>query len=197
MALEVVKLATMSPDTPLLERVACGDRTAVSACIDRYSGLVWSLARRFVANEADAEEVVQEIFIELWSTAARFDATRASEATYVSMIARRRLIDHVRRVARAPAREMLTDVEHLLARDGEPHLEATSETGRVLQAMTSMSCEQKQVVHMSTWLGMSHAAIAERTGQPLGTVKSHLRRGLIAIREQLGLDATGGSNEYR
>ncbi len=80
----------------LLQRIAGGDRSAVAACIDTYSGLVWSLARRFLQNEADAEETVQEIFLELWEKAARFDPGVAGEVTFVSMIARRRLIDRRR-----------------------------------------------------------------------------------------------------
>ena len=176
----------MAADDPLLERIAAGDRGAVAHCIDRYSGLVWSLARRFIANEADAEEAVQEVFMELWKTADRFDARRSAEATYVSMVARRRLIDRLRRSRARPDSEPLQDVEHLLARDGHVALEASAETSRVMRVIDAMAPEQKQVVHMSAWLGMSHAAIAERMMLPLGTVKSHLRRGLLRIREQLG-----------
>ena len=66
----------------LLERIASGDRSAVAVCIDTYSGLVWSLARRFLANDADAEDAVQEIFMEIWSTADRYDANVAGDTTY-------------------------------------------------------------------------------------------------------------------
>lgn len=183
----------MTAEASLLERIAGGDRSAVALCIDQYSGLVWSLARRFIANEADAEEAVQDVFMELWANASRFDATKAGEATWISMVARRRLIDRARRENRAPESEPLADVEHLLTRDGHAAIEASAETTRVMEVIESMNPEQMQVVRMSTWLGMTHAAIAERTNLPLGTVKSHLRRGLSRIREQLGVAAAGGA----
>ncbi len=183
----------MSAEGSLLERIASGDRTAVALCIDQYSGLVWSLARRFIANDADAEEAVQDVFMELWTKASRFDASKAGEATWISMIARRRLIDRARRESRALDTEPLADVEHLLSKDGRSAIEASAETTRVMKVIEAMNPEQMQVVRMSTWLGMTHAAIAERTNLPLGTVKSHLRRGLSRIREQLGVDAVDGA----
>lgn len=183
----------MSTDHSLLERIASGDRKAVALCIERYSGLVWSLARRFIPNEADAEEAVQDVFIELWANAKRFDAEKAGEATFVSLVARRRLIDRARREQRAPDSQPLADVEHLLSRDGHIAIEASAESRRVMKVIEAMNPEQKQVVRMSTWLGMTHQAIADQTNLPLGTVKSHLRRGLSRIREQLGVAVTGGA----
>lgn len=183
----------MSTQDSLLERIADGDRDAVALCIERYSGLVWSLARRFIANNADAEEAVQDVFMELWSNAAKYDSTRAGEATWISLIARRRLIDRARREQRAPSTEPLADVEHLLSRDGRAAVEASAESERVMRVIESMNPEQKQVIRMSTWLGMTHQAIAEQTDLPLGTVKSHLRRGLNRIREQLGVSADGAA----
>ena len=185
----------MAAEDPLLVRISRGDRDAVTRCIEHYSGLVWSLARRFIANESDAEDAVQEIFMELWSTASRFNPARSAEATYVSMIARRRLIDRIRKSNREPASEPLQDVEQLLSRDGHVALESSADSDRVMQVIETMNAEQKQVVHMSAWLGMSHAAIAERIDMPLGTVKSHLRRGLLRIREQLGEGAGTSGGE--
>lgn len=175
----------MATEEPVLERVGRGDREAVAQCIELYSGLVWSLARRFIANESDAEEAVQEIFVEIWSTASRFDPARSGEATFISMIARRRLIDRVRKSGREPEREPLQDHEQFLTRDGHITLESAADTSRVLRVIETLDAPQQQVLRMSTWLGMSHAAIAEHTEMPLGTVKSHLRRGLLRIREQL------------
>ena len=183
----------MSTDDSLLERIANGDRDAVALCIQRYSGLVWSLARRFIANEADAEEAVQDVFIELWSNAKRFDAGKSGEATFVSLLARRRLIDRARREQRAPDSQPLADVAHLLSQSGHAAIEASAETRRVMHVIEAMNPDQKQVVRMSTWLGMTHQAIADQTNLPLGTVKSHLRRGLSRIRKQLGITAADGA----
>ena len=83
-------------DPPILTRVARGDSAAVRECIDRYGGLVWSLARRFFANTADAEDATQDVFIHLWKSAGAYDPAIASEAVFVTTIARRRLIDGLR-----------------------------------------------------------------------------------------------------
>lgn len=177
----------------LLERIANGERDAVAQCIERYSGLVWSLARRFIANEADAEEAVQDVFMELWTHAAKFDPAKAGEATWISLVARRRLIDRARRERRTPDSEPLADTDQILSHEGHAAIEASAESERVMKLIEAMNPEQKQVIRMSTWLGMTHAAIAEQTHLPLGTVKSHLRRGLIQIREQLGVASTTGA----
>jgi RNA polymerase sigma-70 factor (ECF subfamily) len=83
----------MNAKPTFLERIAAGDPLAVEGCLEKYRGLVWSMARRFAGNHADAEDVVQEIFIELWRHAGRFDAVVAAESTFVTTIARRRLIE--------------------------------------------------------------------------------------------------------
>jgi RNA polymerase sigma-70 factor (ECF subfamily) len=177
---------TRAKEQSLLERIANGEREAVDLCIERYSGLVWSLAGRFIHNPADAEEAVQDVFMELWTNAGRFDASKAGEATWVSLVARRRLIDRARRDHRSPDGEPLANVEHLLTRDGQAAIEATVETQRVMQIIDAMEPARKKVLRMAAWLGMSHAAIAGELDMPLGTVKSHLRRGLSRVREQLG-----------
>lgn len=169
-----------------LEKIAQGDRNAVAECIETYSGLVWSLSRRFLRNHADAEEVVQEIFMELWEKADRFDSRVAGEATFISMVARRRLIDKRRKLNREPDSQPLDEVEHALCEDGQKVLEASAETQRVLAVLKTLQPEQQEVINMSSWLGMSHGAIAEQTGIPLGTVKSYLSRGLTTIRDALG-----------
>lgn len=170
----------------LLQRIAGGDREAVAACIDTYSGLVWSLARRFLRNDADAEEAVQEIFLELWEKSARFDPAVAAEVTFVSMIARRRLIDRRRKLDSEPVAQALDEIEHSLCDDAQGVLEANAELARVVDVIRTLKPEQQEVINMASWLGMSHAAIARQTGIPLGTVKSHVARGLLRIREALG-----------
>ena len=176
----------------LLQRIAGGDRTAVAACIDTYSGLVWSLARRFLQNEADAEEAVQEIFFELWEKAARFDPAVAGEVTFVSMIARRRLIDRRRKLDNEPIAESLDEAEHSLCDATQNLLETNAELARVVAVIRTLKPEQQEVINMASWLGMSHSAIASQTGIPLGTVKSYVARGLIKIREALGEPTLAG-----
>lgn len=184
----------MTAEPTLLQRVARGERAAATACIEAYSGLVWSLARRHLCNRADAEDAVQDIFMQLWRQAGRFDPDRGEEATFVSMLARRRLVDRLRRDRREPERASLEDAERVLCEDGRRTLERSAEIERVLGILEALDPKQREVIHLSSWLGLSHGAIAQRTGLPLGTVKSHLRRGLINIRERLG-ETGAGSDE--
>src|SRR5688572_30887642 len=94
----------------ILNRIAAGDKTAVEECLKKYGGLVWSLARRMLRNSDDAEDAVQEIFLEVWKNAGKFDETQSSETTYIAMIARRRLIDKIRFTSRRISADALDDV---------------------------------------------------------------------------------------
>lgn len=184
----------MTPSSrSVLQRIAGGDREAASECIATYSGLVWSLARARLANEADAEEAVQDIFMQLWRQAGRFDPSRGEEVTFVSLLARRRLADRLRKQARTPATAPLDEAEAQLSEDGREVLERSADVRRVRAVLGTLEPKQREVIHLSSWLGLSHGAIAERTGIPLGTVKSHLRRGLMKIREQLGEAVADGT----
>ena len=168
----------------LLQRVGVGDTGAMLACMERFRGLIWSLVRRSCSNAADADDVVQEIFISLWSSAHRFDPTIASESTFVSVIARRRLIDRTRQRMRHPAPgSIIEDVE--LDRNELPRCQI-KEAGAIAQvALKKLRPEQQQVLHLSIECGCSHEQIATSTGLPLGTVKTHARRGLQKLRDAL------------
>ena len=170
----------------LLQRVARGDQSAVRGVMDAFGGLVWSLARRFCANQTDAEDATQEIFLDVWRSAARFDPAVASEATFVAMIARRRLIDRARKAGRRPNEQTL--VEPTLTDGGDAvsrRAELGDEVTRAARALERLTAEQQKVLKLSIYRGLSHEKIAEATGMPLGTVKTHARRGLIRLRELL------------
>lgn len=170
-----------APTPSLLQRVAAGDAYAVRECIAQYGGLVWSIARRF--ELADAEDAVQEIFLELWKNAARFDPAIASETTFIAMIARRRLIDRRRSRRRRPTTEQLPELPTVADEAALP--DACLEAQKAARALDQLRPEQRQVLVMSTCQGMSHGEIAAQTGMPLGTVKAHARRGLLSIRAAL------------
>lgn len=180
----------------LLERIANDDKSAVAAFVDRYGGLVWSLARRFMATESDAEDAVQEIFVDLWKSAAVYRPQIASETTFVSMVARRRLIDRTRR--RKLAVESGVGVESFPGKDGDVtrSLEVSEEASRASKLLDELPQDQARAIRLAVYDGLTHAEIADLTGLALGTVKSHIRRGLIKLRDQLGfgsaIQATGG-----
>ncbi len=173
----------------ILQRVAAGDAAAVNECIDRYSGLVWSLARQFTRNAGDVEDAVQEIFINVWKSADRFDPGIASEATYIAMIARRRLIDRTRAAGRRPKPTSLSegdDFSDTIPSDvGLPENPGTldEETSRAYEALSQLREEQQQVLNLAIGHSRTYQQIADLTGMPLSTVKTHARRGLMRVRE--------------
>jgi RNA polymerase sigma-70 factor (ECF subfamily) len=171
---------------PLLHRVAAGDPNAVQEVIDRYGGLVWSLARRFCPDKQEAEDAAQEVFIEIWNKAPRYDAALASEITFIAMIARRRLIDRGRRKQRADG---LEDESILPAEDKALELvDVGDEAARARKALAKLRPDEQKVLRMAIYDGLSHDQIAKATTMPLGTVKTHLRRGLQRVREMLGVE---------
>ena len=171
-------------DSPgLLQRIAAGDENAVRECIDTYSGLVWSIARRFSRNTEDAADGVQDVFIDLWSAAARFDPTIAAEKTFVAMIARRRLIDRLRKLRRQPDFTGLEDAAVIPAEEQRDQVEIREEAERVMDVMRTLKPEQQQILELAIHKGMTHRGIAEHLQLPLGTVKTHVRRGLMRVRE--------------
>jgi RNA polymerase sigma factor (sigma-70 family) len=174
----------MTETESILHRVAEGDQDAIKECMDRFGGLVWSLARRLAGNAAEAEDAVQEIFIDVWRSAGRFDPTIASETTFIAMIARRRLIDRGRRRARRPE---VAAIPETIESDGPAFDPAEVEEAAkaALSAMERLRPEQRKVLELSIQFGRSHEQIAGTTGLPLGTVKTHARRGLIRLREIL------------
>lgn len=171
----------------LLERVGSGDSAAVRECIDRFSGLIWSLARRAGMNASEAEDSVQEIFVEIWKSAGRYRPEIASETAFVATIARRRLIDARRRTSRRPAGQALGEHD-TPAPPISDRAEVTQEASRAARALEQLSAEQRRVLRLSVFEGLSHEKIATATGLPLGTVKTHARRGLIRIRAMLGAE---------
>lgn len=169
----------------ILPRVATGDDQAMAACLQAYGPLVGSLARRLCPAEAD--DAIQEIFIELWRVAARFDAAKASEQAFVAMIARRRLIDRSRRSQARIQTDTIAEGQDFESeeRGVAEHAELADEAAQAVEVLAELRDEQRQVIELSIYQGLSHSQITERTGMPLGTVKTHLRRGLIAVRERL------------
>ncbi len=179
----------------ILKRIASGDKNAVQDCMNAYGGLIWSLARRLSPNTDDAEDAVQEVFLDLWKNADRFDETLSSETTFVAMIARRRLIDRLRYSKRRISANSIEDLITEPINTNGNSLQLCVEAKEAAKALETLRPEQRQVLELSIIQGLSHQEIADATGMPLGTVKTHARRGLIQVREFLGIGENDGEKE--
>ena len=174
--------ASVTP-VPLLPDVAAGRAAAVDACIDRYGPLVWKVVRPACRSDGDAEDVTQETFIDLWKHAGRYDPGGGSEAAFVATVARRRLIDHLRRRGR---REDLADMRHAVCEQrADAAAELDDEARAAREAMKELSDGQRQVIHLSVVGGLRYPEIAEALSMPLSTVKAHARRGVAKVRDAL------------
>ena len=198
-AREGFQRTTRSLADSILHRVAAGDSAAVNECLDRYGGLVWSLARRFAKHGDEAEDAAQDVFIELWKKAERFDPSIASEMTFVAMIARRRLIDRGRKKQRALVAGTLEDEPASRDPDrGQARVDVCDEAARAARALAQLKPDQQRVLKLSIYEGLSHEQIAQAIQMPLGTVKTHARRGLAKLRDMLGVanvvDAEGAGS---
>ena len=138
---------------------------------------------------------MQEIFVDIWKNAGRFDESKSSETTFIAMIARRRLIDRIRYSTRRISAESLDDVLLEPFTRSDKDMQMGIEAQQAAEAMRSLRPEQQQVLRLSIIQGMSHQEISEATGMPLGTVKTHARRGILQVREYLGLGGTQLSQE--
>jgi len=185
----------------LLERVADGDARAMRECVDRFSGLVWTIARRMTRTRADAEDAVQDVFVDVWRSAARYDPAQGAEKVFVATIARRRLIDRIRRNRMLQSTVDETALDDVRFAEPGNHGEVRAEAERAARAVARLRPQQQRVLRMGLLEDMTHSEIAAATGLPLGTVKTLMRRGLIQARQWLELDrlgsATGASAELR
>lgn len=170
---------------PLLSRIAAGDEAAVREVVEAFGPMLLALARRWSPDAADAEDAVQEICFDLWRTAHRFDPARGSERGFIAMVARRRLIDRVRRRSRSVELEVWPEeFEPEAASDDEPaERAATAMDAR--DALDRLSPVQRRCLELHLLDGRTHDEVARAVALPLGTVKSHIRRGLLRARALL------------
>jgi RNA polymerase sigma-70 factor (ECF subfamily) len=176
----------------ILRRIAVGDPVAVRECIDQYGALVWSLARRLSRTPSDAEDATQEIFLQIWRHAGRFDEALGSEKTFIAMIARRRLIDRLRKATAEPPMDSSVEVfESLSWSEPGDASETCLAAEQALRALAELRPEYRQVLELGILHGLTHPEIAQRLSMPLGTVKSFMRRGLMRVRESMNIDANG------
>ncbi|MFK7954624.1 MAG: RNA polymerase sigma factor [Lysobacterales bacterium] len=175
-------------EVSILQRISRGDASAVRECVHVYGARVWSVARRFSANAADAEDAVQEIFMAIWKSAGRFDPAKSEEGTFITMIARRRLIDAMRRKdIDTDSLDAWPNLAELNQGESPNSVEDSAEAASISALLKTFDSPQREVISMAIYGGYSHAAIAQHLGLPLGTAKSLLRRGMDRVRQLLNL----------
>lgn len=175
--------ATSDSPAALLARIAQGDSRAMESCLEIHGPLVWGIVLRRVRDRSAAEDLTQEIFTDIWKHAGRHDPAQASEAGFIAMIARRRTIDWCRRQMRLPEMAALhesPDIPAEAATGGDHH-----DREVLWQALGRLPEETRHLFRLHFEQGMTHSEISEKTGLPLGSVKTRLRRGLIEARAML------------
>lgn len=165
----------------LFRRLTGGDAAALGELYDRYAGLVNGLALRILRNTAEAEDVVQEVFVQIWRQAERFDPERGSPAAWLCAIARTRALDRLRR--RASRREEPSEAARGPGASPAPR---TEEALAVRKAMEGLTPDQRHALELAYYEGLTHTEIAARLGEPLGTVKTRIRSAMIRLRDVLG-----------
>ena len=163
----------------LVARIRAGDQQAMSELYDRYSKVVYAVALRVLQDAAGAEDVLQDVFLQLWRNSDAFDASRGSLAPWLAVIARHRSIDRLRK------RRPETDIEDCVIVSGPDLRDETERAlliGKVRGALDLMSPEQRQAMELAFFQGLTHTEIAEKTGEPLGTIKTRIRSGLQQLR---------------
>jgi len=169
----------ISPDSTLVSAIRSGDQGAMASLYDRYSSIVYSVALRVLGDTGAAEDVLQDVFMQLWRNPGLFDSSRGSLGAWLAVISRNRAIDSLRK------RRPETDIADVIV-SVQPDL-AGAEWSRALDkirgVLSSMPPPQRSALEMAYFEGLSHTEIAERTGEPLGTVKTRIRSGLLALRK--------------
>ncbi len=177
-------------DASLLQRMSAGDEQALGVLYDRWHAYVHAIVVRILQRPDEADDVVEEVFWQAWRQAGRFDPARGSAQTWLLTIARSRALDRVRAVKRR--REEPLDGEGTApifeaAAEGDPGLDAEASERRtiVLAALSDLPPEQREALELGYFSGLSQSEIAERTGQPLGTIKTRTRLAMQKLRGRL------------
>lgn len=184
---ELVQQSDTDPSGELLRRAGRGDQAAFAQLYDELAPLVFGVAVKVVRDPAQSEEVAQEVFVELWRLAARYDESRGSVRSWAATVAHRRAIDRVR--SEQAARERATrDATNVLREhdDVVATVETNLDRARVLRALGQLSPLQREAVELAYFGGHTYREVAVLLGVAEGTVKTRIRDGMIRLRDELG-----------
>ena len=172
----------------LIGRVAEGDQDALTTLYDATNRFIYGLLLRILGNTATAEEVLLDVYVQLWKQAARYDRQRGNPRAWLVMMARSRAIDRMRAEGQAARHGAQLEEAATIAATHDAETMATkAEMQRlVCTSLETLSQEQREVIELAFYSGLTHSEIAAHLKQPLGTVKTRLRRGMIKLRELLG-----------
>ncbi len=175
----------------LLARIAQRERVAFEELYTRYSNILYATAMKFLKQDADAQDVVQDVFIQIWDKAKLYDPAKGKPLTWALTLTRNRSIDRIRAIQRRSRlrddfeKESTVD-ESTGVREALSEVDA-SEKGQILRdAVSQLSRQQRKVIELAFFGGLTQSEIAEKLGEPLGTVKARARRGLMKLKEILG-----------
>jgi len=169
-------------DSMLISRVRAGDEDALAALHDRYAQIVYSVALRVLGETTQAEDILQEIFLQLWRNPQTFDSSRGSLGAWLAVITRHRAIDQLRR------RRPESDIEDVIVAV-DTRIEQTTDRNmtiaKIRAVVDRLPAEQRKPLEMAFFEGLTHSEIATKTGEPLGTVKTRIRSALLTLRKAL------------
>lgn len=167
-------------DTALVSAMRLGSEDALAQLYDRYSPVVYSVALRVLGDTGAAEDLLQEVFMQLWRNPGAFDSSRGNLGPWLAVIARNRAIDVLRK--RRPETD-ITDVVVSVERDMAGEADRTRMMEKVRGLLGTMPSLQRAALEMAYFEGLSHTEISAKTGEPLGTIKTRIRTGLLALRK--------------
>ena len=181
--------------SPLVRRMADGDQAALAAFYDETSARAYGLAQHILGDADDAEDVLLDAYSQVWRSAASFDPSRGSALAWLLVIVRSRAMDHLRRRSRQVRREQslagALESEGAAVAPDEGDVDAALRT-RIRRALADLPAEQREPIELAYFGGLSQSEIAERLGQPLGTIKTRIRLGMTKLRAALGAVRPGG-----
>ncbi len=183
--------STDQPETKetLLAKVASGDQAAFGALYDEISPRVFGLIRRLLVDHSQSEEVTQEVFLEIWQNASRYDQSKGGASTWILTMAHRRAVDRIRSSQSGRDRDVKIGIRDFVSQydNVSETVEITIEHERVKKAMSQLTELQRQAVTLAYYGGYSHSEVATMLTVPIGTVKTRLRDGMIRLRDELGV----------